>query len=251
MKERPITFTVESSQAITEERKTQTRRVLSTQPIDVIPLKGDQAGRGWVALLHVDVDPSKNKGRQIRCRYGFPGDRLWVREPWQVDAPRDGSWCDTIFYGDPISPLTWIPERYRDPKHCLYRATWNGTAPGARAEDLLWRNQMFMPRWASRTTLEITEVRAQRVQEITEADALAEGISRWCKDGRLWKYSMGRRHVSGELDFIDRWTDMPKTAREAYAREWDRINGKRAPWSSNPWVWAITFKLIEVRRAAA
>lgn len=86
-----------------------------------------------------------------------------------------------------------------------------------------WRSPLFMPRWASRLLLEITDVRVQRAQDISDEDAKAEGVE--MPDGipqppEWWSY------------------------REEYGHLWDRINGKRAPWSSNPWVWCVNFRRI-------
>ena len=90
-----------------------------------------------------------------------------------------------------------------------------------------------MPRWASRITLEVVEVRVQRVQEISEQDAEAEGIERD-------EYGMAVNPAVAGLK-----TRVSHTAVQAYRHAWDAINGRRFPWSSNPWVWAVTFKRVE------
>lgn len=115
------------------------------------------------------------------CPYGQPGDRLWVRETWMPDAPRDGSWDDIGFFGCKGSPLSMIPERFRKPNHCLFRASWEGTPMAG------WKPSIHMPRWASRLTLGINAVRVERLHHISEGDAIAEGIER-----------VGKMRVTGE-----------------------------------------------------
>ena len=95
-----------------------------------------------------------------------------------------------------------------------------------------WRPSIFMPRWASRITLEIKDIRVERLQDISEEDAMAEGLTWWiAKNGKV--------HY-GEF-IADVWET--KAAR-AYARLWDTINAKRGGWDENPWVWAISFKAV-------
>jgi len=199
MKERPIIFSADMVRAILEGRKTQTRRVVKGL--------GSKLGDEYMTEL--------SNGERVEtvtlCPYGQPGDRLWVKETWMPDAPRDGTWDDTVFYGCKGSPLSWIPDRFREPAHCLFRASW--------AESPLtgWRSSRFMPRWASRITLEIVNVRVERVQDISEDDAQAEGVD--------WS----------------RWT----SAIVPFVNLWNTINAKRGyDWDSNPWVWVIEFKQV-------
>lgn len=107
------------------------------------------------------------------------------------------------------------------------------------------RVSIFMPRWASRITLEVTEVRLQRLQDITEEDARAEGLTCLSKDGgRIFKWGIPDRDgLPGEDDDGEHWQNWSLTARDAYARLWDAINGAGS-WASNPWVWAISFRRI-------
>jgi hypothetical protein len=95
-----------------------------------------------------------------------------------------------------------------------------------------------MPRWASRITLEVTEVRVQRLQEISEKDAKAEGVPR---DTEPCDHI---RHACADIGC------MGPTYRSSFCELWGQINGERAPWASNPWVWAITFKVINARSEA-
>jgi len=133
------------------------------------------------------------------CPYGTIGDRLWVRE-------------------------TWAPHP-QDPSTIFYRATVE-SEPGIRVWDGPWRPSIHMPRWASRITLEITGIRVERVQDISEEDARAEGVG---------------AHGGWNADE----TEYGVNARGPFSHLWDSINAKRHPWASNPWVWVIEFREAE------
>jgi hypothetical protein len=201
VKERPILFSSPMVKAILAGRKTQTRRVLSPQPTsDDIDNAGD---------CETVIDMAT--GRDIRCPYGAEGDRLWVRETWTHDAESLEA-CRLAF--DCCSVPGYGP---------YYLAT------EVSPDTLKWKPSIFMPRWASRITLEVTDVRVQRLQEISDSDSEAEGV----------------RPIDAAIVFNDRGGHDRKlsgTARGAFACLWDSINGKRAAWASNPWVWAITFR---------
>lgn len=204
MKERPMLFSGPMVRAILDGRKTQTRRVIQAQPIALPPL-------GPVDVM--DIMWSKHGGnprvnlmipeiRDAVCPYGKSGDRLWVRETWRLDNDQD---------------------KY------IYRA--NVVSYGYK-----WRPSIFMRRSVSRITLEITDVRVERVQDISEEDAKAEGIApaKSCPvgDRRPWSGDLGRTW----------WSD----PRIAFLTLWDSINAKRGfGWDVNPFVWVIAFKRIE------
>jgi len=140
-----------------------------------------------------------------------PGDRLWVREAWSKADPclLGGRPQPVIFYRANNNRPLWAEARWRSPYHMFRRD--------------------------SRITLELTDVRVQRLQEISEEDAIAEGV-------------IGTEHdlatcADGSTDSHFEQVLM-LSPREAYAALWDSINGKRAPWASNPWVWALTFRGI-------
>jgi hypothetical protein len=224
MKERPILFSAPMVRAILTGSKTQTRRVVKPTPQmvtdkHIAPWEGDPA-----ALLRLLQQNKRG------CPYGQPGERLWVRETWMPDAPRDGSWADVQFYGCKNSPLDWIPKRFRKPKHCLHRATWDGH------ELVGWNPSIHMPRWASRILLEIVSVRVERLQDISEEDANAEGVEleRCCN---VSSNSCGT-HIGG-------CCGQPKTIEpiDAYRELWNSINGADA-WDVNPWVWVVEFKRV-------
>ena len=218
MRKRPIIMGYESVRAILEERKTQSRRVIKPQPkfIDSlnVPFKTDDANPKGI----------------INCPYGKVGDRLWVRETWGVGCRPDpnSGWVDGIEYKADESYLDDIeslPLRVIDDQD-LEKYQRDG-----------WNSPIFMPRWASRITLEITDIRVERVQDITEEDAILEGISRdFAYECNGWVPSYTDPDSGGYADYI-----------AAYRTLWDYLNAKRGyPWESNPWVWVVSFKVVKV-----
>jgi hypothetical protein len=236
-KERPILMNGEMVRAILAERKTQTRRLVKNLAnMDDYTFHENKDGT-W-ELGAETGDGFGYKLRDIRCPYGQPGDRLWVRETWQVDAPRDGSWDDVVFYGCKDASLNFIPEKYRKPEYCLFKSNWDW-------DDCVikWRPSIHMPRWASRIMLEIADVRVERVQEISEADAWEEGIG-----GEL-----GPLDINGRVLFKSVWNALyarlyPKSSHspKKIAKTWPQEEKRDMySWESNPWVWVIEFKVIE------
>lgn len=229
-RDRPILFSGPMVRAILEGRKTQTRRVVNPQPPgwlaahldsgfrEVRHLHGDlfgaMAGRGAVRACRSDAT--------VRCPYGAPGGRLWVRETWAVLGNDDGHPCNAS------RRLCSMQQAQR-----IYRADTSPAPYGlARLPDELgdfagpWRPSIHMPRWASRIDLEIVAVRVERVQEITREDVAAEGFT---DEFLEWPGSPEQKRARSMLTF---------------ERGWDQINGKRAPWSANPWVWVLTFRRL-------
>lgn len=200
VRERPLLFSAPMVRAILDGRKGMTRRIV--KPC-VDRNFGCELSPGEIAG---EPDPS------VHCPYGKPGDRLWVKEAWALAAQYDD------LKGKDIVGL---PEM-----GCLrYKA--DATYPAGFGRP---RHARFMPRWASRITLEITDVRAERLQSITEEDAVAEGAT-------TWEYNPEQPLTSGE-----RGGDSPY--RSGFAYLWDTINDQRATWKSNPFVWRISFKRI-------
>lgn len=202
MQERPILFSGEMVRAILDGRKTQTRRVIKLKTGDTFDehaLKG--AIQEWRPMY--DEVARKVVGKTaalIRCPYGQPGDRLWVRETFADEGCR------------------------QDRDDCYYRADGESDLQGGG-----WTPSIHMPRWASRITLEIVSVRVERLREISEADAKAEGC---------W-YGKG----GGEVDHAV----LPENH---FPTLWESINGPGS-WGANPWVWVVEFKRVEPGRAAA
>lgn len=252
IRERPILFSGEMVRAILDGKKSQTRRVIRALPSrgylihndpggvgifdDTGEHKGAAIGQFWylsaggkpIARLTVyEIPgnprgiphvPGQNNGKEwsFNCPYGIPGDRIWVRESCWLRPER--SERDMREGAD-----TW-------PK-VVYRADGEPNGAGWCKENN-WKatSSIHMPRWASRITLEITNVRVERLQEITRKDALAEGV-------QYTPNICGGAYLPCEGDgFAD-------SAQDAFAFLWDKINAKRGyPWESNPWVWVIEFK---------
>lgn len=223
MSDRPILFSAPMVRALLAGTKTQTRRVvkLSGRYPDYIGPSGcmdDPSGWGWETdsgdyqLLQRDEgDDHRRDWRDWVGAYQV-GDRLWVREAWRCNG-----WATdlaTIFYraseGDGYTAMT---EQFpiQGKKHTRITSAW--------------RPSIHMPRWASRLTLAVTDVRIEHLQDISEADAIAEGI---VQHGRFFG-----------LDGAD-WDDARTTASDAYLDLWYAINGPGS-WEQNPWVVAISF----------
>lgn len=212
MTEHPLIFNREMVLSLLAERKTQTRRVLKVQPLDIIAMPGKKRDIEWIG--HMQKDPPK--GLIFRCRHGVPGNRIWVKETWGI---RD---CGArVSLASEAWPGGWPRDRL------LYNA--DATINFEK------RSAMFMPRWASRLMLEITRVRVQRLQAISPKDAIAEGLLpvEWPTDRRAEAWAV---HVDAAAH---------RDPRDCYRELWDSLNGKRAPWASNPWIWAIDFRRIE------
>lgn len=240
MKERPILFSAPMVRAILEGRKTQTRRIVKPQP-HLFRCREDQwfHERKWTPTT-----PSGKVGLvpEITMPY-YVGDRLWVRETWRIwNGPR-GAWADytgcdpwesDIVTGSIKSPrpesLRWLQSR-----HIEYLAD-------SRDSEGPWRPSIFMPRWASRITLEVTDVRVQRLQYISEDDAIAEGI--WECESGFWWYAP-ESQVSLHRDTLTP-EGRKRGAVDASAALWDSINGKRpgCAWKDNPFVWAVSFRRV-------
>lgn len=207
-------------QAIMDGRKTQTRRTCNPQP-ELIRYckKCGLSERVGCELPDCEFSAPEPLLHTTKNRCGQPGDRLWVREAWRTYASLDGVAPRTIVRGAGIQ----------------YEA--GGTSIGGcpHLEGMgKYRPSMFMPRWASRLTLEITSVRMERLQDISEIDAKAEGadclITANCtpEEGSLF-----------DLPLMDDVTPY----RNGYALLWDSINGPGS-WGKNQWVWVIEFKVV-------
>jgi len=211
--EKPIPFSAEMVRAILDGRKTQTRRVIKPQPQHGF-LGNWSYFKSTRSLFATETWMSEADMRRWLPRkhgpYGQSGDHLWVRETWA-----------TIPLYDCMKPSQLVPKG----TDLFWRADdsqtrYNKTSPGK------WRSPIFMPRWASRITLRVTGVRVERVQEITEDDAKAEGAAM----GYDGDYSphQGFNHRGGFMAL------------------WDSINAKRGlSWDANPWVWVVEFERAE------
>ena len=194
MKERPILFSAPMVRALLNGTKTQTRRAVKAKHLP------------W--LENSVLNFLDGKWNQRPLPYGKPGDRLWVRETWAHE----------------IHALAAMRE---EDGPFAYAAT--DSVQHRLGEK--WRPSIFMPRWASRITLEITRVLVERLQDISEEDAIAEG----CAKNHNGYYWGGPHAVSGLKQMA--------TAVSAYQDLWESINGPGS-WDANPWVWVIEFKRV-------
>lgn len=230
---RPILFSGAMVKAILDGRKTQTRRVVKPQPAEVAASAGKMPG-----LIRFKASDLTLQTWNDACPYGAPGDRLWCRETWQ--------YYDWSEHGQPRI-------RYAANNDALWRKVAEGDSDkvvniwaelsgednfkiDSRARDRRWRPSIHMPRWASRITLEITEVRVQRVQETSAKDILAEGaVLRPHMDEHLGKCPISAFDEKCYSDLQSLWSNA-----------WHKIYANQGHgWDKNPWVWAITFKRIK------
>ena len=199
MSNKPIIFNGEMVRAILAGRKTQTRRVIKPQPLNVIFENGD-----WIQAP-CDLDP---KEHIIKCPYAQPGDKLWVRETWTYLAD-----------GFAVSPM--IGYRADMETKVIDTIPDGETVYNVEKPDVWkWRPSIHMPRWASRITLEVTDVWVERVRDISPTDALSEGM-----------------HIDWSVE---------NAPENQFKRLWDSIyDAKGFGWDKNPWCWVIEFKLEE------
>ena len=212
-KERPILFKDEMVRAILDGQKTQTRRI----------------AKEFDGLQDMDKLLARFPNQE-GCPYGKPGELLWVRETWAsaqhgIVAYRADGECGSWMH-DGGGGLIWqrhggilgsgTPNRPEE---------WRGQMFGLSKFGGKWRPSIFMPRWASRILLEITAVRVERLNAISESDAMAEGVT---EDFRPSLDSMG----------------LCSNYRVAYRNLWELINGPGL-WDANPWVWVVEFKRVQ------
>ncbi|WP_065259007.1 hypothetical protein [Pseudomonas bananamidigenes] len=234
IKERPILFSAPMVRAILDGQKTVTRRPIKGNQIPSRS-KSDFPEHQWMAVVQdhprwgfaafgaTEEECAAELAMYGGCPYGRQGDRLWVREAWAADAqvdaiaPRDFSQGEPIFY----------------PADGAVRQTGCSMITRGRG-----RPSIHMPRWASRILLEITDVRVERLQDISEVQAMAEGISAVAfrpDDG--WPICTG--YMVGPDDGK---TALETTAAKAFAGLWNSTGGD---WDANPWVWVVEFKRVQ------
>jgi len=199
VKERPILFSAPMVRAILAGTKTQTRRVVKFKPWYQIEERDDGTQWPWM------YDSENDGDCWIPSPYGQPGDRLWVRETWAAPHGEDG----------------------RPPRAIQCDQMRIHYAASEDRGGLLWRPSIHMPRWASRITLEVTGLRVERLQDISEEDALAEGIDK--NEANRTLSCIGLNVISGPV--------------AEYSALWESINGPDS-WEFNPWVWVIQFKKL-------
>jgi hypothetical protein len=169
---------------------------MKERPILMTPENAQKCHDGRKTQTRRIIKGIGHESKTSECPYGKPGDRLWVREPHQLVPSTAYQASKNVDHRASPCGCYWV----------VYKGQWDRSAPGC------WKPSLYMPRWACRTVLEITEVRVQRLQDITVEDVLGEG---------------------GTLSTTSSW----------YARLWESINGYGS-WEANPWVWALTFTKV-------
>lgn len=229
---KPILFNTEMVRANLDGRKTCTRRLVKPQPDEkhTYPLGfvTDSTEKKEVGCFGFGIDEYGGSIKYVKPPYQ-PEDILYVRETWNKGL-----------------------ERY------MYRADYSDTEKfyqGGKEIEMKWHPSIHMPKEAARIWLKVTDVRVERLQEITESGAKAEGIRGYTKDGNLYKYAVtddwwiDYHNKHKEIVTGTWWQDMPRTAKEAFLYLWDstikKSDLKRYGWNANPWVWTIEYERCE------
>ncbi|TYY55965.1 hypothetical protein FCH01_027980 [Klebsiella pneumoniae] len=221
-------FNAEMVRAILAGRKTQTRRIMKVQPSEAftpmnMALETDYKARwytpgvvdkdGYLQPASKEVFGVSNENEGYSCPFGAVGDRIWVRETFTGHYLDDDQIQDIKDGRDKASSL------------CEYRADY---PDGYQAADG-WTPSIHMPRWASRILLEITDVRVERLNAISQEDAQAEGM-----ELTGWRPTYSDPDSGGEV----------MTPYDNFAELWSSIYGEGS-WKANGWVWVISFKRVE------
>ena len=218
-KDRPILFSAPMVRALLAGTKTQTRRI-----VKYIPALGEPTEWCHGYLSHNLSDIIGDCSRY--CTYGQPGDRLWVRETWCHKMDDEG----IVYNKDGGMDPTCAWYRASDPDVVAMDGDGFIKSNKDGSESSAWKPSIHMPRWASRITLVITDIRVERLQDISEGDALAAGLKSMAPAfGHGWQ---SIAPVSGG------WAHPVL----AYRELWESINGPGS-WDLNPWVWAVSFKV--------
>lgn len=215
VKERGMIFNGEMVRAILDGRKTQTRRALTPRHIKMIDA-ASLIGECYPLESGADHENSQSYYREW-CPFGIVGDRIWVRETFQ----------GPLFDYEQMEAYLEDGSEFEKPEFCVYKADGKPAPEFFDADDNLhcrWRPSIHMPRWASRILLEITSVRVERLNGMSEEDARAEGCGG------------GHDSIPGYM--------YSATPHEHFHYVWASIYGEES-WLSNPWVWVIEFKRIE------
>ena len=208
MKERGMIFNGEMVRAILDGRKTQTRRPIKWKQTRFTEIGEREDGSKWP--WSEDAEHACDFWHP--CPFGAVGDRIWVRETFQ----------GPLFDYDLMDNYCKDPTPFKKPEFCVYKADGVPAPEFYDADDELhccWRPSIHMPRWASRILLEITNVRVERLKNISDRDAICEGCS------------------TADMKSGDCVADV-------FARLWASIYGSDS-WNANPWVWVIEFKRVE------
>ena len=251
VKEKGILFTSWSIPKIQDRTKTQTRRCQGLEEINKNPdkweLLGEGINKGYWRFEHKD----RLDYRLVKCPYGEVGSTLYIKETWRIIGWWEGEpyyleYRDSKKMEEPGDSSNYDEDKYSDyarqcDDDCIeagIKAREDGCFEFNEGQVIptRWRSSLFMPRFASRINLEITEIRAEKLQNISEEDAIAEGI-------QLFK--VGLPPCISDIYATD-WPNpiLGDTARSAFRNLWISINGKKHPWDNNDWCWSISFRRI-------
>lgn len=242
-KDHPTIFRGWSIRSILAGSKTQMRRVVNPQPPgDVCSVTWDDMGGDWIGTVGSRGDPTSRIRWSATCPYGKPGDILWVREAWNGYALP--GWYDKGKWLHELPSRLRIPEvthfmQYRadrsayrvDPTE-MWSKGWKDDVPLEKAnhefyeEPPRWKPSIHMFKWMSRLRLQVEGVRVERLQEISEDDAISEGVKPVIRQSTS---TYGGDTISAVIAFKERWN-------ETYGR---------GDWEKNPWVWVVSFSKIE------
>lgn len=247
VKERPILMADDLVTATLAGRKTQTRRPVKPQPDGTFDgpsvyesaIEGPDGEMRDGPLVCGIYDPDGDWG--IVCPFGKPGDRLWVREAWGA------GWHDGR---DGYTAIRPTGPQYDRPDKVFYRADGWDESEGR----LPWRPSIHMPRWASRLSLEITNVRVERVQDISEVDAMLEGLPHCelCEPPNCGQWGRGAiddplANACGGRPWHNCQGDCEgMTAHDQFGKRWNSHYAKTPyAWAANPWVWVLDYKVVK------
>ncbi|WP_327214764.1 hypothetical protein U1Z61_16650 [Yersinia mollaretii] len=254
MNEKPILFNAEMVNAILSGRKTQTRRIMKVQPSEHFHPQTIHGAMdftahwythgvidkdGYLQPARKDVFGVADEDEGYTCPLGAVGDQLWVRETFALLGNEDGvcvDWQDNMVKGDEQAAAR-IYKASCEQKHGDYglysipdSAYWKPDTTNMKYEGT-WRPSIHMPRWASRINLLITGVRVERLQDISQEDAQAEGM-----ELTGWRPTYSDPDSGGEYE----------TPYDNFAELWTSIYGEES-WQANPWVWVINFERMEAK----
>lgn len=259
MKEIPILFSTEMVQALMDGRKTQTRRMVSPQP--------DENGASympvapcleWEQIYKQEWKPwnwTTDEGQDImkHSPYGKPGDMLWVRESWRVKSwwPEDGELSVSYATGDGADMTLYDLEEdifnrlweqsCNDLEKAGYHVDEDENYTGYKDTDLRLRPSIHMPKEAARIWLRVTDVRIERLNDISEDDARSEGILSHKDEFNRIRY---KDYLADGSGYGDPQTDYPTVGMPicSFYTLWES-NG-RDSWNANPWVWVVSFEVV-------
>ena len=232
MKITPLLFRTDMVKALLDGRKTMTRRIVKCDhKITDIGTPDDwNNGRAHPNMKRFEdwgdkhgyhlFNISSGSTIAMQCQHGQKGDLIWVKERWAHDAPTDDDARRSV-ESDGMNGGVY------------YYADCNEFD----RVSLKWKSSRYMFKWASRITLKITDVRVERLQEITEDDSLKEGIDMESDYASLCINIESAPYPSD--------LERGSAAITVFKKLWDSINRKKYPWSSNPWVWVISFDVIQ------